>query len=275
MDHGSSKDEGKGEPHLSVHVEVASTVKTALSDMRPLVFLDHSKDGRYTLTNVVTTERLVLAEGDWDLVFAEDGLGASLLHLKPNADTEAEPECFDIRAYLRREIFHAPNGERFQVIFDDNGDVRNAGSWDDALSKHKEAKLSDIMLGSTTSKHHIPLFVLQHPRGCGSRVFWSIMDIYDFLGLDTYKNRRSKWVWDSLATWRDASAKSFNCDLVIFSRHGNGCDSGILLNHWFKRCLPKVSLGTHMFLVLLCRWSFLKKERGGLGKEDHKSAALA
>ena len=177
----------------------ASAPHVTLADMRQLVALDRVGMKTFRLTHCLTNETVALPGGEYELCFAEDGLGCVLLHLDAT-DDDGEVLVTDIRQYLKSEIYTDASGERYVLTFQD-GQLKQHESFDNALTGYRDGRVT-INVGGTDACASIDVFIFKHTRPLKMRLMWDVLRLYGFLGLDTFSGRRSKWAFASLSRWK-------------------------------------------------------------------------
>ena len=108
-----------------------------------------------------------------------------------------------------------------------------------------------------------------------ARCFWKAADIYAYLGLRSYKNKPSKWVYETSDVWQNLWNDLFGgCHLVHSSFIHEGCHLRSSLE-MHRRCLPHTGISTVGLLACLLRWSAVEANQGGLSNADHRHSAAS
>ena len=233
-----------------------------LEKQEGLVFLDDTNDGQ-VLTHVTTLRRQqVPTEGrPYDIVF-DEGFGALVAQ-----DGTLKP----LEQFLTRQLYKALNGDLFVIDtheFEYDGD-HGAGVIN-LTSKMRAFVQYPIYLSMNGTKIKFTGYVMEWPRG-GGRIMWQLHDLYDHLGLETYKGIASKWVYCGCANWDETlSALGLHGHIV---RSVNGVNQMIAMGST-SHCLPAASMTTIGVLVMLARWSCASTRNGGLRGRESKDKGL-
>jgi hypothetical protein len=250
---------------------VPATFDAKLASMQGIVYLDRVGEFNFILTNIVTHERVELPRGCWELIFDDTDIVACLVVTPPD-DCDAEPEPRLTNMYLKKDVYISDKGERYAVTHPSSEGRLQSYSIDFALTKHVESDV-EVRVGVTSASAKLPLVVMQLPRAGGARVYWSLSEIYTFMGLRTYKGVSSKWIWESRTSWAKRCEDYFGHEAMLYSKHGNVSDKRVDEVQWYDRCLTAVSMSTPGLLLVTCRWCMLPRESGGFDNADSRSAA--
>lgn len=101
----------------------------------------------------------------------------------------------------------------------------------------------------------------------------SLKDIYGTMGMTSFKNQYSKWVWASLARWRSHIDPVFGSGHVLVSNHANCTDKTAAAVLVYERFLDQHTVSTVGLVHLLVRWAFCGSVRGGLREAKLRKAA--
>ena len=179
-----------------------------------MVLLD-SHNGKQCLTNIVTHEKFVLAESDWQILYDDhdEGLGGMICReeISGNLLLRDFDELFKKRVFLRPS-----SGEQLLVEIKDGKQV--ASSLDAACVEHKEGSAA-VKVGTNSAFSLVALFVFIRCRSCQQRVYWSLHDVYKFLDLKCYDKQPSKWVGTLWQRWATQLTKAFSCEHLILGSY--------------------------------------------------------
>lgn len=225
--------------------------------------LDKLDGCSFQLTDIVTSERVKITGEGWSLVVDEDGSEACLARCLPGG----EPEVQHIDQLMQRLVFvSSDSGERFVKI--GHGQGRKIYSLDKAMTSYKTGTLG-LQVGPTSARLSLKVHVFQRPRGGNLRAFFDLHDVYRALRMSACKGVPSKWVWHSMQTWT-AYFVSLGLGVQLVRSTSVADDDD---DPWSQRCLPATCASSAALLLLLGRWAFLSRERGGLSSSEQREAA--
>jgi hypothetical protein len=194
------------------------------------LFLDRVASGAFQITNTLTKESRRLPTGTWELVFSQNGKGASLLCL--GFEEGAQPKTVPITKYLNRECFELPDGKHRIRNVDDQ-------VWFDLeqqMCKHSEIALR-VQTGPTAAEAALQVFLMYVKRPMGTRIFFAVPSLHAFMNIKTYRGIVSDWFWKGEARWCAHWQKRFGALQLLYGHHGNMGADKIALLPTHDRCL--------------------------------------
>jgi hypothetical protein len=223
------------------------------------VHLDRACNGVWQVSHMVTQETKNLPEGDWSVVFDEDGYGCAIDISKD----DGTPIFFD-------ELLHAQLCEDFAgrlVIVQGLGYRATAHFLLDRERRYCEGTTS-VPYGISHAASLDFMFVEHKREGC--RILWKLQDLYPLLGLHTYSGQSSKWVWTSMATWTSFWERFGYMDPVVRSPQGETVAAAVDSRTHFA---PWSACTTPALISLLARFTSTTTQAGGLSSADQRSEA--
>ena len=165
------------------------------------VFLDRVGENSWLLTDVLTYEVVKLEHGEWGMEIDDETGRACVFR---------EDEDNDNAFKLVQEIFAK------DVFEDAKGRLYISAGASDATPQslealrcvHKRAEVT-LKLGVTSATATMRVVVFRRARHAGQLVFWYLFDLCKLLNIRGFSTQASKWVWDSMSTWKKALAASF------------------------------------------------------------------
>lgn len=258
-------------PGSADHAEATMVESSACFDVELLAHTDRlyldKVEGGYQLCDILTFERKLL-KGDWGLCYDEDEPDrAVLVHTVGGVD-----EVVCVEQHMRLDIGLSGIGERFLLSRDAGSKIRHF-SLDLSLSKHTVAD-AVVLVGATTAKTTLPIYIMKRPRSHCMVVFWDIVALYRVLRFKAFKGQASKWLHNSAPRWRRCLNDYFPGECLVYGKHGNSSDSFIDSCPWYDRCLPSTSISTSSLIFLLAVWAYASPRKNGLRGKDEKSASF-
>ena len=219
----------------------------------------------YVLTNTITAESHVLPAGYWSIEYC-DVSGSSVVYSEP--DDDAEPVVLDVDACFTKVAYKHPSGE----LFMQEGSAR-VQSWDAARSRHKAATLK-MTLGASTASAELEAFVFDLAREANQRIYIPAHQLYTVLGLGNFKGVKSTWIARGRARRQARLEGMIGCGLMLSSTHGNAKIKMVSdAAAWRAHCVPSLSISTLGFRLLLVRFAFTVRAKGGIQTEQPRLAA--
>lgn len=161
-----------------------------------MIALDVDRDGRYTVTNILTQERKTLPGGHkWSLEFDEDHFGTLVSPTQPDMPVES------IMTY---EVFDSKEHGPVIVLAQDDTSQK-------VFLHALAAKYTDIIvvlsIGAARTKKEIDAVWLSWFRRPAARVMISTRSLYQVLGLTQFGGESWRWVHGSLSRWSSELTK--------------------------------------------------------------------
>ena len=227
------------------------------------LFVDKLRDfNSCQLTDVLSMDTEVLPGATWELVIDEEGDGL-LYNLRDEDGVQTYRWPHNI---LKKHCFSTENGERW---------VQHGSeapfSLDYALSKHNESQV-EMVGASPNAWFTIATSIFVRPRVGGFRIFWPPQDLYAPLGLTCYSRQVSKWTWTCEPAWTKFVKEVTGYSHIVRSSHNNTSQDHRLAP-WHERCLLQTSYSTHAYILLLTKFAYVQRTRGGLADENSRIRA--
>lgn len=223
------------------------------------VTLCEDTHSRFVVVHDLTQERIVLPGRGWELVFDEGGFGCL-----------TSTESGDLKL-LEDEL-------RMQVYKDDAGHLqiverRGAAVRQWSLTDRFRQYMTGEVGWSYQPSHHFSLQFCQlaMTRG-GCRYFFQVGAVYKQLGLTSYKNCASKWIYESAPVWKKALASYGIKEVMLHSPAGELVSTALnSVTHF----LPWIGLSSIGLLYILVRMASPVPQRGGLAKQASRAQCEA
>jgi hypothetical protein len=170
---------------------------------RTLVLLPHEgkvfvdmHDGKFVLAHIQTLRRQAIPSSfvEPDVVIGDDGFGA----LMDMSDPSKDPILLE--DFLTRRLYQSSRGERWVT---DVGLDRKAGSQWSLSQKLCELTTMTVSVRVGGADTVLDIFRMSWPRG-SYHLMWPAPWFYKFMGLKSYKQQPSKWVYETAATWSNS-----------------------------------------------------------------------
>ena len=233
--------------------------------MNECVKIDQIDVCKFLAANALTGERKVLAPGAWGI--EHDDEGKAVLFRVPSEDSE-EVVLLDLdEVFGKRVSRHDGNGELFVL----QQGVDKLQSLDAIRTKYSTADIT-VKSGVSSATFVMRVFIFHFARPGNQVMFWDMPQLYGFLSMKSYAGQRSTWVAKTKGRWLAAMQQAFDIECRVDSSHGNSktCSRDAVPAH---SCLPVFSVNTVGFMLLLTRWAFASRERGGLQDDRPRAAA--
>ena len=234
-------------------------------------------DQRYYLVHSTTLERVILPCSDisrWELAFDEDGFGG----VYDDAQIVAGGEPFLLENLFKQLLCRNIETSALQV-YDRSSRNKKVVIWD--LEQRQRQFISfdvDIKVGSLQMLYEHPCFQMSTCRG-GSWFFWGCIKLYSTLGLKSYCNKPSKWVYESSNGWRDQlQGHGFYGKRVIASRRSSEASGTPVTPRGADPCsnvIPEPVMSSLCLLNCLFVWGVAKPQQHGLRSPKAQAAALS
>jgi hypothetical protein len=234
------------------------------AQMRPhegMVFIDDTREGQ-VLTNIVTHTRQVLdADGaPWHLEFDEDGFGAIV--------ASCGEQFILLEQCMATTVFDAPNG------------IVLTRSRDDSTSGYRMVNLTDKMTEFTVragificldTAWDLVAYKVPWARG-SSRILWGALELYAVFDLSSFKKKASKWLYESIGSWRKTLA-GLGLTGHVFKSNSSVTRAEALVT--LDAFTPTPAITTVAILVLGTRWAHAVPALGGFRVDDSRRRAKA
>ena len=204
------------------------------------------------------TCKVMRVQGLHSLVTLDD------LCLVVNEETEANIEPEEFMGF--EVLVDSTTGELCNFSVSD-GTHSFMRSLDRDFTGHGTGK-AQILVGHCKAIVQLAVYTFGVPRNCKMRCFWSLHDLYLVLGLTSYQEQASKWVYQTRHKWRQFFAHTVGvCQLVggTSAGHiGQSHSTAVFFSHFRERCLATSAVSTVGFIMLLNRIVYCQQQQGGL-----------
>ena len=214
--------------------------------------------GNWWVHHAITMETKQLEANElWTLVFDEDGVGCA---------AGLNPDCIlfldDImeKTLLRRE------SDGFYYISE--GGVCTC--WTDRKRRYRTGVIAWPL---RTQIFQFKVACLLVPR-FSNRLFWSVQDLYDRLGMDSFQKRASKWWWHGYQAWEKAYRACGFEAFTLFTGRKAATSTVKPVVEDFDNFLPFSAVSTLGLCFMLPRMCADHRKNGGLLCRDLRRSAV-
>ena len=229
----------------------------------PLASVHHTGDSTTTLVHSLTQQTKSMP-GLWELETDEAGLCGVLVEI----DGEG---CRDLEEVLNLVVATREGDPTLQLVDVLRG-AKSARPLDNIRTPHKMAKCT-MHAASSAATFPLHCDVMKQPRSCRCSCYWRMHDIYKCLRLTSYRCN-SKWMGTWLPNWQtNLFAQELGGYHIIW---GTYMREGLQVRGqlpWHLRCLTSTGVSTPALLMLLCRWTVLSAQSGGLTQASCRTAS--
>ena len=222
------------------------------------VHLDSAPDGTWVLTNDATLERTSLGPGPWQLMFDADGFGCAV-------QTETGREVL-IEDVMKKKLFVADTDKTLWVR-QAMGNAVQTWSLTERMRRYRSGGASWPY--GLTHTATFKFCVVEFPRG-GCRIYWNLVELYRQCGLNTFKGVPSKWVWTTMASWKQALADLGFHQAFLLSPSAEKIETALTSTTHF---LPFSATSTLGLCFLFVRFLHESPQRGGLRDNEQRGSA--
>lgn len=223
--------------------------------------------GQFVVVNSLSCQRHPLGSGfeHADLV-VEDGV-AVICAYRPGV---ADPESFVVEELLHKKMFRDPTGD---LWFRDSSDMDSVAK--NLVDERRRFSICTWHVRGELGTIELTFARFEHGGFFGQVLRWSLHELYDVLGLESYQGRR--WVWCNrcMESWR-------RWLLNLWPSHG-GCivkaqtssaNGQVATREDEQRCLPWPGADTGGFVGIVLRLCAAPSQQsGGLGKASERNRA--
>lgn len=218
------------------------------------------------LSNTATGEQIRLPSGSWEIMYGEEGFAAVIA-----TDGQDAGSVRMVDELLTQEVFrHEESGELF--VRSGVGRASETSSLWAAWARYDGGSVV-FQLPDAGAQCTFDVYVFAYARGCQQRIYWSLKEFYGYLKLTTFKGVCSRWVGVISAKICDITKQLTGGGQVAFGNHGNMGSGKLNALPFSDRSLPATSCSTMALLLMLQRWAFASREKGGLSTDGPKRAA--
>lgn len=218
------------------------------------------------LSNMSIGEQVRLPSGSWGIMYGEEGFAAVIA-----TDGQDAGSVRMVDELLTQEVFrHEETGELF--VRSGVGRASQTSSLRAAWARYDGGNVV-FHLPDAGAQCTFDVYVFAHARGGQQRIYWSLKGFHGYLKLTTFKCVFSRWVVVISAKICDTTQQLSGQSQVAFGSHGNRGVGKLDALPFSDRSLPTTSCSTMAVLLMLQRWAFATREKGGLSTDGPKRAA--
>ena len=152
------------------------------------VEIDQVAVNKWMVTNTLTGERHPVDAMDVQVERCAETHSLMVLVLQPD-DTW---QVLDANKLFPIGLYEADGtGELYLHA---GGPAERAMPWSLLQSRYRAGKMR-IRLTSSTAEGEVAVYIFRQARAPKQSMYWSLVDLYSFLGMTSYKGVPSKWAW--------------------------------------------------------------------------------
>ena len=157
------------------------------------VYVDYDSNDRiWYLTHVDTQEKVARPPSDgYQLAFDADGFAYVA------SDNSSDGAEVDVNEYFSLRLVQLAESGRQAVL---HAIQRNDLEYLDSAVIRVQHRLISLRAGPTIARDHLNVAVFDRRRS-GFRTFFSLVDIYQLLGMRVFSNCASRWAWQMLPSF--------------------------------------------------------------------------
>jgi hypothetical protein len=197
------------------------------------IFLDCDIADAWWVTDTITGESHKLDHGPWELNVHPDSHRAVLVCGAVNA----KDESVVVDDLMKKAVYCS--GTSDYIIVEKDRDGHSKESLLSTLKVRMKDGTLGIRIGVTVAFAQVVIFMFRLVRTAGCRFYFSTNSLYTVLGLDQYKGKASKWIYNTREAFEKALTPFFGFGTIVYSTE---CTvPRIELLPFADKCLPRLA----------------------------------
>lgn len=166
------------------------------------------------------------------------------------------------------QVFNGDIGDELYLVSQINGETRKP-PLGERLTRQRVGAVG-VGLQAPAKPVDFPVVCFARPRHCKPYLHWDLVVFYTTLGFNSFGGLPSRWLGGA-PRWIDFLASATGGSHIVLSTCYSEQTTHRSKLPFADRCTPSTSASTAGILILLARWAFAPRPKGGCSKAEEAS----